>query len=342
MFRRSCLAYKADCWPKKSTPLSYAGHYYDRALSRWQQRSMGLNYHHHESRGRPSPAPWQFNPAFMGNTRGTKPEEAKKWWEYDREKLPQLPPDDYVAPTPIGRAAWPKVWTPEFASTVLSLTDADLREYALQLLTDALHEETQLDGYDLRRMDMEGRPMSEKPRREVVEHFILQEETLRDRIIERVVEEGFGFAPDSVARDNLRSVPNIIEYIVARMTTCREPMVGRITPAVQEFLAAQPVQPEFGFDLAVPQDNREQLLIEWEKRFHHENLFGKANFVPRDDEPNELSRTWLDMELEWDAREQHRRDVESGAARERHMAKIREAMGSTSNESSGASVTESE
>jgi hypothetical protein len=87
-------------------------------------------------------------------------------------------------------------------------------------------------------------------------------------------------------------------------------------------LSSCPVQPVLGFVHALPTDTRPELLQEWERLFHHDWQFGKAVYEPRSTEKRTGNLTWLREEAEWRRREEFQKSVESGAAREQHLAMI--------------------
>jgi hypothetical protein len=297
-----------------------------REVSRWQREASGLtDWEHKQSRLNHPTTEWRFNPGYVGNTKGVKPSAIKKWLHFDQMKLPVLKPPGYKAPRPLGRAAWPKTWTEEFAQRILSFNNKELRQYALETLTTVIHEEAQRDGIELRRLDMEGNPMTELPEEAIIAHYNIEEPVLRDRLIERAMEEPFGFVPNSQQRENIRDVPSFIDFIVARVTTCRVSKRVVVTDAVVDFLNQQAVQPEFGYQHALPQDTRAALPKAWASQFHYAWQFGNAKYRPQDNERDDLTPTFIETEAKLNARQAFEEELKSGQLRQQHLDKIKEA-----------------
>jgi hypothetical protein len=326
MLRRTstrCI-WQYDVKPKRQW---HTEHKY-RELTKWQREASGLvDWQHKQSRLVHRSTQVRFNPNFAGLSKGVTAEETKKWTYVDQLHLPDLPPPGYKPPTPVGRSAWPSAWreNEDFALRILALTEAELREFTLETLTVVIHEEAQRDGIELRRLDMEGAPMTELPTEEVIAHYSIEEDTLRDRIIERSIEEPFGFVPDSVQRAKIRSTKDVIDFVAARIRVCRVEKDVVVTDAVLDFLAEQPMQPEFGFQHALPQDTREDLVKAWEHKFHWKWQFGNAEYSPRTTEEDQLTPTFIEAEAKIAARDEFDRQLEEGELRRQHLAKIEEA-----------------
>ncbi|KEG15513.1 hypothetical protein DQ04_00051080 [Trypanosoma grayi] len=294
-----------------------------RELNRWQRQAQGISKWDQSHSHRPPPHVERFNPESVGLTRGTAA-TAWRWWHTQYPWLPNVPPPGHTPPTPVGHR--PPAWDDEFATVVLSMSDAELREYLVAKLTDVIFAETQRDGYEMRRLDFEGKPLTELPEPRDIESFVLQEETLRERVLDQVVEGVFRLSPTSADRRELRSVANIIDYVIAHVTAARAPQQHRrVTPAALAVMQQCPLQPQFGFVHALPVDNRDALLQEWERMHHLDWQFGNAQYTPRSAEDTRGNLTWLREEQHHAARLQFMQQLESGEAKERHMQRVKEA-----------------
>lgn len=333
MFRFTELALKSKHDSKRYQSRSYRGFYY-RQFPRWQREASGVSKWNQQQSHRAPPAKRHFFGADNMASKGTGP-EAYRWWGQQRHFLPNLPPADYDLPAPIGKPAWPSAWTDDFAADVTALTDDEIKEFLMELLTTVIFEETQKDGFELRRLDFEGKPMSELPDRRLIEEFILDEPALKDRVLYKVLDKTLYISPTSEQRAEIRDVPNLIRFVQAFVGRCRVPASTQepVPEAVQDFLAAEIKSgalpaPLFGFQHALPQDDRSELLIKWQAQFQHPWQFGHAVYEPRDRESEKLqcsNATWLRMEAESARRDAFREYVNSGQAKEDHMRKIQEA-----------------
>lgn len=295
-------------------------------LSRWQRESSGLtDWEDKQSRLYHRGQEHRFNPNWVGLSKGTKPSEAQKWIHFDQMKLPNLPPEGYRKAKPIGRAAWPSAWTEEFAEKVFELSEPELREFLVQTVTQVIHEESQRDGYELRRLDMEGNPMTELPSRDIVDKYVLEEMTLRDRVVERVLEESLRIVPDSMQLAGIKTVTDLINFAVEKVRTCRVEKYVRVTDAVLEFLEKQPIQPEFGYQHARPQDGRVRIVKDWERSFHYIWQFGGAQYTPRTVETDRQNPHFIDAQNRVKAQQRFEEAKVDGSLREAHLAKIRAA-----------------
>ncbi|ORC91352.1 uncharacterized protein TM35_000063570 [Trypanosoma theileri] len=314
-----------------------------RELTRWQRQAQGIRSRWGQSQShRQLPFKDRFNPEGVGLTRGTSP-FAWQWWHTQYPWLPNIPTrkteggeeSDYRFPTPMGFR--PSTWDDEFAEVVLSMSNEEIREYLMGKLTEVIFTETQRDGYELRRLDFEGNPLTSLPEPRIIENFVFEEETLRERVIQQVVESLFRLTPTSTDRKELRSVSHIIDFILTHVTAAR-PMPIRsqpsttITPAALAVMQSCEVQPEFGFIHALPEDTRDVLLQEWERMHHLDWQFGKAVYTPRSREKDTRGNlTWLREEQHHTARLAFMKAVEDGTAKAEHMKRIAEAAGSINN-----------
>lgn len=293
-----------------------------RELNRWQREAQGISKWDQSHSHRPLPFVERFNPEGVGLTRGTSA-VAWKWWHTQYPWLPNVAPEDYVAPTP--RGIRPPSWDEEFSAVVLSMDDAEITSYLMDKLTEVIFAETLRDGYELRRLDFEGKPLTALPERRIIESFVFEEETLRERVLDQVVEGVFRLCPTSADRTELKSVANIVDFVLTHVTLAREPKRHEITEAARAVMRAHPLQPQLGFVHALPSDNRDGIVREWERSHHLDWQFGKAVYEPRSVEKAEGNLTWMREVRHNEAREAFQADVDSGEARRRHMEKIQAA-----------------
>ncbi|CBH18067.1 uncharacterized protein TEOVI_000438700 [Trypanosoma equiperdum] len=305
-----------------------------RELNRWQRQAQGISKWDQSHSHRPLPYVERFNPESVGLTRGTSA-FAWKWWHTQYPWLPNVPPEAAQideAQKQERRSHRPPAWDDEFAKVVLNMNDAEIREYLMSKLTDVIFLETQRDGYELRRLDFEGKPLTSLPEPRIIENFVLEEETIRERVIYQVVEGVFRLSPTSADRRELRSVANIIDYVLthvrAARPTDRERRQERpITSAALAVMQKCPIQPQLGFVHALPHDTRDALLQEWERMHHLDWQFGKAVYTPRSKENVRGNLTWLREDRHYDQRMKFMQEVESGEARAKHMKLIAAAAG---------------
>lgn len=294
-----------------------------REMNLWARQASGASPNS-QLPGRAKPKSIRFNPEGVTNTKGTSA-DAWKWWFTQYPFLPNVAPPGYEAPRPMGRVP-NDAWDSEFTTAVTSLTNEQLEKQILDRLTLVIHEETQRDGYELRKLNFEGKPLEEVPERRIIEYFVFEEETLRERVIEQVVETDFRLAPTSADRAELKTVENIIGYITAYVTAARQPEPDFVvTDAVREVLAAQPIQPSLGFHHALPQETRSDQIVEWERLHHSEWQFGNAVYTPRDVENTRGNLNWLREEEEYAERMEFKEYVSSGQAAKDHRERIRRA-----------------
>lgn len=293
-----------------------------RELTRWQREAQGLSRWDHAHSRRPRPVVNRFNPESIGLTKGTS-SFAWKWWYTQQPFLPQVAPDGYKAPRPCGNR--PDAWDEEFTDAILSLSQQEVRQYALNQLTQVIFEETQRDGYELRRLNYEGKPLTDLPEPRTIENFVFEEETLRERVIRRIVENVFRLTPTSSDRKELKTVSNILDFIEAHVLAARDRPNHAVTDKVRHILASFHMQPQLGFVHALPRDNRNPVVKEWERLHHLDWQFGKAVYEPRSVEKKEGNLVWLREQREDEARESFRARVASGEAREAHLRLIAEA-----------------
>lgn len=291
-------------------------------MTRWQREAQGITKWDQSHSHRPLPYVERFNPEGVGLTRGTS-SFAWKWWHTQYPWLPNVPPEDYITPTPLGIR--PPSWDDEFAAVLLEMSDEEVKRYLKEKLSDVIFEETQRDGYELRRLDFEGKPVTAKPEPHIIEQFVLEEETLRERVLHEVVENMFRLCPTSEDRKELKTVQAIVHFVMTHVTFARPKPVHHITAAAKEVMQSFPLQPELGYEHALPTDNRDALLKEWERSHHADWQFGKAIFEPRSTENKRGNLTWLREVRHYEARMEFQREVESGEAKQRHMEKIRAA-----------------
>nr|CCC95632.1 unnamed protein product [Trypanosoma congolense IL3000] len=306
-----------------------------RELNRWQRQAQGISKWDQSHSHRPLPYVERFNPESVGVTRGTSA-FAWRWWHTQYPWLPNVPKEPERGEVPSGmekRSHRPPAWDEEFTEVVLSMTDKEVEEYLMGKLTDVIFAETQRDGYELRRLDFEGNPLSTLPEQRIIENFVFEEETLRERVIYQVVEGVFRLSPTSSDRRELRSVANIIDFVLTHVRAARPTVWEKwqkrpITPAAQEIMRKCSIQPQFGFVHALPHDARDLLLQEWERMHHLDWQFGKAVYTPRNKEETRGNITWIREEQHYAERLKFMEDVESGQAKERHMKLIAAAQSS--------------
>lgn len=291
-------------------------------MNRWQREAQGISKWDQSHSHRPQPRVERFNPEGVGLTRGTSA-TAWKWWHTQYPWLPNVAPEDYSAPVPRGLA--PPAWDAEFTEVVLSMSDDEIRTYMLDKLTEVIFAETQRDGYELRRLDFEGKPLSELPERRIIESFVFEEDTLRERVIDQVVEGIFRLSPTSDDRKELRSVANLIDFVLTHVTVARPTPEAEITEAARAVMRAHPLQPELGFEHALPTDTRDAIVREWERMQHLDWQFGNAVYEPRDVENTRGNLTWLREQQHQAAREAFERDVANGETMRRHKEMLKEA-----------------
>ncbi|KAH9598241.1 hypothetical protein LSM04_008314 [Trypanosoma melophagium] len=326
-----------------------------RELTRWQRQAQGIRSRWGQSQShRQMPFKDRFNPESVGLTRGTSA-FAWQWWHTQYPWLPNIPTsstgrkgeNDYNAST-TGMGYRPSTWDDEFADVVLSMRDDEIREYLVGKLTEVIFAETQRDGYELRRLDFEGNPLTALPEPRIIENFVLEEETLRERVIQQVVEGLFRLTPTSTDRRELRSVSNIIDFILTHVTAARPPTMQsnnnnnnnnnnnpssssttvKVTPAALAVMQSFPLQPEFGFVHALPEDTRDVLLQEWERMHHLDWQFGNAVYTPRRSESDTRGNlTWLRETQHHKTRLAFMESVQDGTAKAEHMRRIAEAAG---------------
>lgn len=291
-------------------------------LGRWQREAQGISKWDQSHSHRPLPLKERFNPEGVGLTRGTSA-FAWKWWYTQYPWLPNVPPDGYLPPRPQG--ILPPAWDEEFTKVVLSMNDDEIKSYLLDKLTEVIFRETQRDGYELRRLDFEGKPLSELPERRIIENFVFEEDTLRERVLAQVIEGIFRLSATSEDRKELRSVASIVDFIVTHVTVARPEPSASITEAAKAVMRSHPLQPELGFTHALPTDHRDAVVREWERSHHLDWQFGNAVYAPRDSENVRGNLTWLREERNQEAREAFNEAVASGQAKAEHMAKIKAA-----------------
>ncbi|CAD2213222.1 hypothetical protein, conserved [Angomonas deanei] len=296
-------------------------HHY-RELNRWQREAQGITKWDQSHSHRRAPFPNRFNPESIALTKGTS-SFAWKWWHTQYPWLANVPPADYVPPTP--QNIRPPAWDEEFSRVVLDMNDEDIRTYLVDKLTEVIFQETQRDGYELRRLDFEGKPLTELPERRVIENFVFEEDTLRERVIEQVVEGVFRLSPTSEDRKEIRSVANLIDFVLTHVTVARPPPELTVTEAAKAVMRDHPLQPVLGFSHALPTDNRDAVVREWERMHHLDWQFGNAVYTPRNEENTRGNLTWLREENNNNARLQFEKDVASGEAQRRHMELIKQA-----------------
>lgn len=306
-------------------------------LNRWQREAQGISKWDQSHSHRPLPLKERFNPEGVGLTRGTSA-SAWKWWYTQYPWLPNVPPEGYVPPRPQGIR--PAAWDDEFTSVVLSMDDEELRSYLIDKLTEVVFSETQRDGYELRRLDFEGKPLTELPERRIIESFVFDEDTLRERVLDQVVEGIFRLSVTSEDRKQLRSVANIIDFVLTHVTVARPVPQETVTEAAKAVMREHPLQPELGFTHALPTDNRDSVVREWERAHHLDWQFGNAVYTPRDRENTRGNLTWLREEQNHAAREAFRQRVASGAAKAEHMAKVVAAAGGAARASDTSSAAD--
>jgi hypothetical protein len=299
-------------------------HHKYKLLNRWQREATGLSRWDSNQSHRSGPRLRRFNPENTTLTKGTSP-DAYKWWWYHQQHLPATKPENFETPLPVGRRAWPAAWTDEFAAEILALSPVELKRHLMEKLTDVIFEETQNDGYELRQIDFEGRPTTALPDKSLIENFLLEEDTIRERVIQQVVEDEFGLTPTSKQRAEIRDVPNLIRYVTARILRCRAPRKADATAAVADHIAAQPVQPVLGFVHALPQDGRSKQVIAWERLFHHDHQFGNAIYRPRSGEKARGNVQWAQLAAREAERRVHQVGVQDGSLLAAHKDMLRRA-----------------
>ncbi|CCW70022.1 unnamed protein product [Phytomonas sp. Hart1] len=297
-------------------------------MNRWQREAQGISKWDQSHSHRPQPTIERFNPEGVGVSRGTS-SFAWKWWYTQQPWLPNVPPGSYIPPKPKGIR--PPAWDEEFTKVVLSMNDDEIKSYLVDKLTEVIFVEAQRDGYELRRLDFEGNPLTDLPERRIIENFVFEEDSLRERVLDQVVEGIFRLSPTSDDRKELRSVANVVDFVLTHITTAREVPNSRITEAARAIMRNHPLQPELGFTHALPTDNMDAVVREWRRMHHLDWQFGNAVYEPRDVENTRGNLTWLrEMHNQAD-REAFERDVASGEAKRRHMEKIKAASQAVTN-----------
>lgn len=323
MLRVTSVGLAATHWNYKYR-MAWSKHKYNQ-FSKWQREAMGANKWEHTPSRRPRQPRTRYNAENAALTKGTSG-FAWKWHWHQQRFLPRTPPEGYKTPMPIGREAWPVTWEEDFGTAVTSMTESELREAMIRQLAQIVFEETQRDGYEVRRLDFEGKPITELPTRDVVEGFVMHEDTLRERIVRRLAEDIYRIPMTSDQFAEMTSVRNLIEFLVLRIRQCRnKPAPRTVPPAVLELLSKEPVQPRFGFAFALPNDDRPSIAKGWEKLFHHEWQFGNAVYRPRKVENVRGNLTWLRLEAEQRDRDAFQALVASGEAKRRHLEMIAQA-----------------
>ena len=275
-------------------------HHKYKELSRWQREAQGLSKWDHRQSHRERPFANRFNPESVGLTKGTS-SFAWKWWYTQYPFLSNVPPENYKQPTPKGQV--PSTWD-EDLHDIVKLSDESLRNFLLEKLTEVIFEETQRDGYELRRLDFEGRPLTELPEKRIIENFVFEEDSFRERIIEQVVEGIFRLSPTSEDRKNLKSVSTVIDFVVAHVTAARPQRQTHVSAAVKDVLSTFPLQPRLGFEHALPVDTRSPTIVEWERMHRLDWQFGNAVFIPRNQENKRGNLTWMRLERDLQRRKQ--------------------------------------
>lgn len=320
MLHRSCLLLKSQHKNVLRRGRPHMQKY--KELNRWQREAQGISKWDQSHSHRPLPYVERFNPEGVGLTRGTS-SYAWKWWHTQYPWLPNVAPEGYRAPSPHGIR--PPAWDAEFAEVVLSMTDAEVSSYLVDKLTEVIFNETQRDGYELRRLDFEGKPLTDLPERRVIENFVFDEDTMRERVLDQVVEGVFRLSPTSEDRKELRSVAAIIDFVITHITVARDPPAEEVPEAARAVMRSHPLQPLLGFVHALPTDNRDAVVREWERMHHLDWQFGNAVYEPRNVENTRGNLTWLREQRNQEAREEFMASVASGKAREMHMEKVRAA-----------------
>ncbi len=197
----------------------------------------------------------------------------------------------------------PSTWDDELKELV-KLSDESLRKFLLEKLTEVIFDESQRDGYELRRLDFEGKPLSDLPEKRIIENFVFEEDSFRERIIQQVVEGIFRLAPTSDDRKDLKSVSAVIDFVIAHITAARPPREVDVTDAVRSVLSSFPLQPRLGYEHALPQDTRDSIMVEWERMHRLDWQFGNAVFAPRSQENKRGNLTWMRLERDLARRQQ--------------------------------------
>lgn len=316
MLRRTEIAFikRHYSWRDK---VGNAEHKY-RELNVWQRSASGGGSNIPIRR---QPKRHRFNPEGVLNTKGTT-SSAWKWTHLKQSFLPNIAPKGWRPPHAKGHvpnAAWDKA----FKASVTSLTQKELRARILERLTAVIFEETQRDGYELRKLDFEGRPLEDLPEPRIIQQFVFEEETLRDRVLGQVVETDFRLNILSTDRKKLTTVENVINYIVMHVTGAKESSSDVfVTHHVRKVLAAQPVQPLLGFTHALPRDGRDRLAKAWERLHQLDWQFGKAVYKPRARETKLGNFTWMRADRESQRAVSFDAYVKSGRAHADHKARI--------------------
>ena len=298
-------------------------------VNQWQRQAQGnLSNWDKQQPHRPFPKRVRFNPESVGITRGTD-KHAWNWWFGQQPWLPQTAPVGYKAPKPAGRMPT-STWADDadFREEILRKSDAELRKSIFEQLRVIIFEEAQRDGYELRKVDFEGKATEELPSDDVIKNFVISEDTFRDRVLERLIDEEYQLSPTSLEREELSTIENITEYIIAATTQARAVPNHDVTNAVKEVLAKYPLQPVFGFEHALPVDDKDAMLQQWEKYFHYDWQFGKAVYVPRNEEKKRGNLVWMREEKKFQQLRKFRKFVASGEAWKKKRALIATAAAS--------------
>ena len=288
--------------------LKYGAHFrptknHMRQLEKYTRESANISkFSQNPSRRVPQHA--RFNPDSVLHTKA-QTGETMKWWHHQRLALPNTPPQNWKAPMARGRTAWPSSWTNLHAEKILSIPQRNIRDYILSILQNIVHEEILRDGYDLREVDFEGKPATELPNMEQIKSFVMEEQTIRDRIIRRLLDEHFQIPMSTTERKKIRSVETLTQYVESAIATYREPEVYSVPLRVRSFIEKFHVQPKLGFQFALPQEVRNDVQKSWEKLFLHDWQFGKAVYNPKSLENARGSLTWVRVSNDWNERTKH-------------------------------------
>ena len=272
-------------------------------LEKFSRNTAGFSKYEQKPSAR-IPQHVRFNPENVIHTKAQKG-EAMKWWHEHRMLIPDIPPENWKPPQRRGRKAWPRAWDETHAKKILSIPSNEIRIFLLHMLQKIIHEEVLSDGYDMREVDYEGKPLTDHPEMKIIETFVLEEQTLRDRVLRRVFDDELRIPLTSVDRKEIRSVDTLIRHVETILETYQEPLCYDIPPEVSEFLDRYPVQPRFGFQFALPQPTRGKLEREWERLFIHDWQYGKAVYIPRSKEKIRGNLIWLRLSKDWEDRVKH-------------------------------------
>ena len=272
-------------------------------LERYTRNAANVNKFA-QSPSRRIPQHARFNPESVLHTKA-ETGESMKWWHHQRLVLPNIPPEDWEHPTPIGSRVWPKGWDDDHAAQMHALYDGGMKHHVLAAVQRVVHEEVVKDGYDLREVDFEGKPTTELPQMDRINEFILEEETIRARVFNRVLDEIYRIPTLSRVRDRIRSIETLACFVEDFILQTKTKPSLAVPKKVEAFIESQSVKPSFGFEFVLPHTHRGRMEQAWENLFIHNWQFGKAVYTPQSKEESRGNILWARLSKDWEDRMKH-------------------------------------